>query len=576
MSDRPTLQDFAPVLANLPLLVPPAALVGPDVPPAEGTDFLHADARPSDPEKRAAIIAVIDHAIPFAHPLFTTSSGHSRFASIWLMEAAATERRTDIAFGRELRGPDIDIMRVQSDPGAAYRACGLASPGRCMSMAHADSHGAAVAALAGGFRPSGDEGLQFPLLGVSLPRSAMAETSGSLAGFFIQSALVFIIARARALAKELSAGSGQQVKPALVVNLSLGVTAGPQDGSGPLARLLDDIGGMPFPELGRVHFVVPTGNHRQDCLRAQLRGGDSIGWNIPPADPTPNAIEIWSAPSEPAPRLEISTPSGARLEVPLTASGAGAILDGDNKPIGRVVLQRRGGDAGRICQTVILHPTLPTGPDDPWSPPGLWGLHLASAGDSGCDLVIHRDDRLPGFRTQGRQSRLVDPNYVRRTEDGRWPGKDEGLPMIRRDGTVSAYARGDRPIRVGAGLARPAGRISPYSGLLPKGTAGDVIAPADASPSRTGMIVPSITPAGRQRLSGTSLAAPQVARWLAARLADRPDIDDRDALLDMIEGRAEDGTPALPLPDLPWRHGLAPLAQEDQTATPLSAPSSSG
>ena len=55
MSDRPTLRDFAPVRDNLPLLVPPAALVGADVPPAGETAFLHAEARPSDPEKAAEI-----------------------------------------------------------------------------------------------------------------------------------------------------------------------------------------------------------------------------------------------------------------------------------------------------------------------------------------------------------------------------------------------------------------------------------------------------------------------------------------------------------------------------------------
>ncbi|MFD2815803.1 hypothetical protein ACFSYD_17795 [Paracoccus aerius] len=95
----------------------------------------------------------------------------------------------------------------------------------------------------------------------------MAETSGSLAAFFIQSALVFIIARARALAREISAGSGKH-KPALVVNLSLGVTAGPQDGSGPLARLLDDIGKMAFPELGASISSFPPGTTvRIACAR---------------------------------------------------------------------------------------------------------------------------------------------------------------------------------------------------------------------------------------------------------------------------------------------------------------------
>ena len=204
-------------------------------------------------------------------------------------------------------------------------------------------------------------------------------------------------------------------------------------------------------------------------------------------------------------------------------------------------------------------------------PPGLWHLRIREAGKKGCDLVIHRDDRLPGMRAQGLQSRLVEKEYSRRTEDGRWPaadppGKTSG---IRRNGTVSAYARGDTQIRVGATFAQPPGQIVPYSGLLDDGSVGDATAPTDASPSQSGMNLPKITPGGRQRLSGTSFSAPQVTRWLAAALADGKVIPNRKAFGEAIRGAdGSQGTsilpvtngdkeaPALKVPVLPWRPGF--------------------
>lgn len=550
---------FDPVLAHLPHLIPADAIVPPKARQADDDRFLSRHARPSDPD-HAAIVAVIDHAIPFAHPLFTTASGHNRVAALWLMDAIASEARPDIAFGRELRGPRIDALRRPGDPDHAYRDCGLMTPGRSMVMAAAASHGAAVAALAGGHDPQDDAGRQHPLLAVSLPRIALAETSGSLAAPFICSAVAFVMARARALARELSAKAGKPVRPALIVNLSLGVTAGAGDETAALARLLDIIAGRRPVDLGPVHVVVPTGNNRQDRLRARLHAGQGVGWQIPPADSTANAIEIWGAVGEAMPRIGITTPEGAQIVVPLEATGAGRITDAKGATLARVVAQRRGGPAGRACLTVIVPPTLPNATTAPCAPPGLWRLTLHQAGTSGCDLAVHRDDRLPGFRGQGRQSRLVDPGYRQRTDDGRWPGADDpaAVGAIRRNGTLSAYARGQCPIRVGASLARPPRpdqRVSPYSGLLPDGAPGDLTAPADASATLGGMLLPGIAPAGRQRLSGTSLSAPQLSRWLAATLAGGCTIPDRKALVQALNAAAET-TPDLGPPSLPWRHGL--------------------
>ncbi|QBX33930.1 hypothetical protein E4191_03805 [Paracoccus liaowanqingii] len=509
-------------------------------------------AHPPDPD-RATIVAVIDHAIPFAHPLFTTREGHSRVAAIWLMEAQAVDRRPDIAFGRELRGPQIDALRRPDDPHAAYRACGLMTAATSFAMAHAGSHGAAVAALAAGHDPTDDRGRAVPILAVSLPQSALADTTGSLAGLFIQSAIVFVIARARALAREMSAQAGRTVRPSLVVNLSLGVTAGADDGSARLTRLQDAIATRTGWELGPIFFVLPTGNHRQDRLRGRLDAGQEIGWHIPPADPTLNAIEIWGGPGEALPQVEVATPDGTRLVVPLTTTGSGRITDANGTALARVVLQRRGGSSGRPVVTIIVPPTLPAAARAPCAPPGLWHLRLIRAGPSGCDLAVHRDDRLSGFRGQGRQSRLVEPSYAPRTDSGRWQGADDPatVGLIRRNGTANVYARGRRQIRVGASLARPAGQISAYTGLLPDGAPGDVTAPADTSFALPGLRLPGIAPASRQRLSGTSLSAPQLCRWLSAALADGARIFDRDTLLTALG--PDGGAPDFGVPDLAWR-----------------------
>lgn len=235
-------------------------------------------------------------AIPFAHRLLTTASGHSRVAAIWLQDAPARDRRDDIAFGQELRGTMIDELRAQS--GDIYRRWGLIEPGgrRAASWLRAGSHGAAVAALAAGFDPADLAGLSHPLIAVSLPDFCVADTSGSFSALFIQAAVVFVIARARALAAEISRAAGRKVRPPLVVNLSIGLTAGARDGSSLIAALQDAISATPEAGLGPVHFTLPTGNSRQAQARAILPPGQGIGWLLPPDDRTPRAVEFWGPP----------------------------------------------------------------------------------------------------------------------------------------------------------------------------------------------------------------------------------------------------------------------------------------
>lgn len=555
MIAKESLRLFDNVLAQLPRLAPDRALVPGDAPPGPDAPCLDPAAHPADPD-HAAIIAVIDHAIPFAHPLLTTAAGHSRVAAIWLMDAQARDRRHDIPFGQELRGTMIDAMRRPGDDDAPYRACGLLDPGGDMALARAGSHGAAVATIAAGHAPTDAGGLAHPVIAVSLPRFVLADTSGSLGALFIQAAVIFVIARARLLAREMSQRAGRQLRPPVVVNLSLGVTAGAEDGTGLIARLQDAIAGSAEHELGPVHFVLPTGNNRQDQLNGQLCAGQQIHWQIPPDDPTPNAIEVWAPPGRQIPRLSLQPPGGDGLFVPLDAPGMVRLTDGRGREVARAVLQRRGKEA-RHCLTLIVPPSLPAGPGAPWAPAGLWSLTLSGDSASPCRLAVARDDRLPGTGGQGRQSRLVEAGYAARDASGRWQGADPLPPVtaIRRNGSANSYATGQLQIRVGSSTAHPARVVAPWSGLLPDGTAGDVTAPSERSGCLAGMAVPGVRGQGLVRLGGTSLSAPQMTRWLAARLAAGKGFNGRADLAAEL-GAAAGDVPDLGLPDLPWRSGL--------------------
>jgi hypothetical protein len=540
---------FDQVLQALPRLAPPDALITPRLPSAQEQGFLSPGALPPDPD-HCAIIAVIDHAIPFVHRLFRAPGGQSRMAAIWLQDAPARDRRPDIAFGQELRGPMIDALGRDED--TIYRALGLMDPARGHGLLRSASHGAGVAALAAGFAPEDPRSLNHPLIAVSLPDFGVADTSGSLSALFIQAAVVFVIARARALARDMSQAAGRTIRPPLVVNLSLGITAGGRDGSSLISRLQNAISQSAEPDLGPVHFGLPTGNSRQDRGRAVLEQGQDILWHLPPDDRTPSALEIWGM--GPGLPITLTLPDGQSLAVDLPAGGGmGRIKDDQGRELARLTLQNRamGRIAPRPCLTLILPPTQPDAPGQTSAPPGQW--RIAPTGPGPFELIVLRDDSLSGFGPRGRQSRLIDPAYAARQDDGHWPGDDGTNPAkIRRNGTSSSYIGGPHQIRVGASLNDAS--LAPYTGLLEDGLPGDVTAPADAALSVRGLILPGMRAGARQRLSGTSLSAPQVTRWLAGELAQGRPLPDRAAIVAAVgPGDCPDlGRPT----DLPWLCGL--------------------
>ena len=573
MIAQATLEKYRELIDRLPKFVPPDAQARPDLPLVADPGFLSPQAMPPDPQ-RCAVIGVIDHAIPFAHRLLSTGDGHSRVAAIWLQDAPARDRRCDIPFGQELRGHDIDGFRLGA--GAArneeltYRHFGVIDPARRggTDLHRMTSHGAAVAALASGFAPDDPQGRNHPVIAVSLPDFSVADTSGSFSPLFIQAAVFFILARARGLARML-----RQPVP-VVINLSMGLTAGSLGGSALISQLQDAVATQPDPVLGPVRFVLPSGNSRQQRLRGTLAAGGTLDWHLPPDDRTPSALELWG-PVGPMPqpplRLHLQLPDGstATTQFP-SAGGLARFHDPQGREMARLMLQTCAAADGDWRQrlTLMVPPTRPAAAGSPTAPPGRWRITLCPDSPGPCIVAVHRDDTLPGFRPGGRQSRLDVPGYRRREANGHWPVTDPASSgaadtAIRRNGTVNTLATGQTQLRVGAAHARgpaeaPHRRLAPYCGLLEDGAPGDLLAPADRSAALPGVLVPASRGTALQRASGTSLAAPRAARWLAMRLAAGATLTDRDNVIAAATQDGHSGTPPFlrEIGPLPWRDGL--------------------
>ncbi|WP_347266523.1 hypothetical protein [Paracoccus sp. (in: a-proteobacteria)] len=586
----PTPPETLAALERLGSVAPPDRMLPPE--PCAGDELLSPEALPPD-AGAAAVVGVIDHAIPFAHSLLTAAGGHSRVAAIWLQGAPVSAPRPDIPFGQELRGSDIDRLRgigarvgagVGAGPGLdaddLYRRLGVLDPGRPEGrwLMRDRSHGAAIACMAAGHAPGDSRGLAHPLIGVSLPDWALADTSGAAMPLLLQAGVLFIVSRARLLARQLSARSGRPVRLPLVVNLSLGITAGPRDGSSAVERLQDAIAATPPEGLGPVHFLLSCGNSRQQRLHALLSPGQGIGWQLLPDDRTRSELQVWSAPQPPgeaAIRLELTLPDGRGAITAFHPPAAGSVQvarlrDEHGRELARLALQARagaGGSAGGVRQvlTVILPPSAADTAAPVLTAPGTWNLRLMPDSPGDCEFLVQRDDRIAGFPRAGRQSRLVDPAYAARLPGGGWPGADASAPdaRLRRNGTCNAYAWGVAQIRIGAAIGpaglRPA-RAASYGGLLADGRAGDLLAPADRGPARAGVIAPGSRGRAMQAVGGTSIATPMAARWLAARLAGGAGPGNRAEVVAAAQGSAPAGDmPPRVDADLPWtRAGAAP------------------
>lgn len=553
-----------------------------------------------DRRRRLTIVALIDDGIPFAHRNFRTTDGKgSRIAYCWLqsVEAAIGRDPATVAYGAEFTRNDIErlIAAYGHDEDLLYRAGGAidieAEYGDPINR-HA-SHGGVTLDLAAGYQPlRGDEKPRddVAIIVVQLPNVIAWDTSGFGKDSFMLAAFHYVFERAERLAR----ASGADECP-LVVNLSYGASGGPHDRQGARTGVeLEEAIDQMVAARRRRHptaVVMPAGNNFSDRLHAVIDREDlavgsvnTLHWRLQPCDRTPSFLEIWFPMGTEAGEFGVTliSPAG-KSGIPPSSSvdtvrsrGNGDEFDlgrlPDDEFSGRPVPGQISADLFRGNRRRVLVCLAPTEPDDPVlaAPAGAWTIRIERK--TGEDLPdgpitawIQRDENLDP-RAGARQSYFDQPGYSRFGEDGRFGRTDPDGTTTRRFGTVNGIAtalsvvpvagyapsatQGYLPDRGGSPHYSSAG---PIFNRGPFGKAVECAAMSDHGPSHPGVVAAGTRSGALGVVTGTSTAAPQVARSLAHAFATRPIGEivrsERSNYVDLLSGVEVPDTTAGDLPE---------------------------
>ncbi|MDQ8732845.1 S8 family serine peptidase [Bradyrhizobium sp. LHD-71] len=513
-------------------------------PPIVGLTFNETSSNdPTDIKPRVGVIGdvaigIIDDGIAFVHERFRAGDSESRIEAIWLQDA---ERRdpakpgadNGVAFGQRLTREDIDRLLTENATEVdIYRKVGLTDFGtnRFNLLARRATHGTHVADLAAGY-DARDNITGRPILAVKLPTIATLDTSGATMGSYVLQAARQIMLWA------------DKVRPniPLVINFSYGVTAGPKDGTLDLERTLRDLVEFRIRRGAPTYLVLPAGNffRSRTTARMTLASGvpQTIDWTILPDDESPNFLEIWldgqvsTLPLSPV-EVRVDPPehlpaSSCRLE-----NRQLSILRIDGKAIASIYYRVRDGDPtqrGRI--TLAVNQTASKEARLDCALAGRWRITLTNVADRDvvADLNIQRDETPFGYARPGRRSYFDHSEaYQRDPATGAYDYIDEYKTPIRQTRTLSALAtwkENESGIVVigaadGSGACLPADYTSSGPTKLRNGPDGSAV--TDEGEGHWGVLAAGTFSGSIVRISGTSMAAPQLVRKIADELERNP------------------------------------------------------
>jgi hypothetical protein len=465
------------------------------------------------------VLAVIDDGLPVAHPSLIDAQGKPRCLALWDQDGAASQAPGLLQYGRLLGRNEIEAALARHpSPAGVPRDEGLVNESLGLHrLRRSWTHGAAVlglAALGGTTEP----GPVPPFIGVNLPRRTSDDTSGLSLGVHALDALHFVLKQADA-----SASAARLSPGAVVVNLSFGRLAGTHDGSGMLASAIDEALELRNAEGLPLAVVLPAGNgHLSRChARGTLQPGarHTLDWRIQPDDRTPSFVELRPSGANVADlTVTLRSPTGECCG-PVGPDERLAMHDAAGRPVATVIHCSRSAAGNGPTILLAVAPTFALAPDRPTAAAGPWSIELHNRGAERLRVAawVQRDDRFAGATLGGRQSYFDDAAYQRFDDRGRVLDEDPAgsVSWVSREETINPIATGRYTVVVGARRATT-GEASPYSaasGSHPP----QVTAVADDSPARPGIPTHGTRAGTRVRANGTSLAAPQVARWLLDR-----------------------------------------------------------
>ncbi|WP_306145609.1 S8 family serine peptidase [Roseibium sp. MMSF_3412] len=520
----------------------------------------------------SVVMAVIDNGIAVGHELFRgldAAAGTSRVAFFWNMDGVPSDDLppsphvepatvgnvwTGNGLTQQLGG---NMHNGVLDDAAFYQSIGAIdwSKRRHTPIAHRLSHGTHVMGLAAGFPSDGTDPADAekrPIIAVNLRTSDVQDPSGSLFATWLEQALFFILDRH----KRISIKGRKGVRPPLVINFSFGNYAGPHDGTGAIEKKIGGALSKASHDKIKCEFVLPAGNGNESRCHARIEIDSghtrekSLDWRVQPSDRSLSALQIWldekGAVADDYVTLTVDGPGGIEpVEVPSHHPVAWQeLLNEEGERLGLVYfLGANVGPFKRGHFGVLLYAT--DSPEDvgPFAPSGLWKMHLEApekSGDVGARAWVIRDETLPGYPVFGRQSYFDDPLYAEFFEPG-LPINPLDRPLIggrlgydplatsalvRRAGTLSGFASGDRTVVI-SGFVNTDPRedcpIALYSASGPTNNPAKT-GPDASAQSNDSIVMPGVLSAGSASgsfvaMPGTSVSAPQVARWIADELA---------------------------------------------------------
>jgi hypothetical protein len=506
-------------------------------------------------------VAVFDDGIAFAHDRFRDGPETTRVQSFWNMNMmpAGILSKTDI---------DLLLAAHPRDEDAIYQATGLVDhrDRRHKTAAWRLAHGTHVLDLAAGFdwRTHPAEAAKRPIIGVEFPASVIAETLSPRLPTHLALAMGFTL---------LSVPPGAD----LVVNISLGYVAGPHDGATWIEDVLDTI--IADKSTVSTRVVMSAGNAHLDRLHADLdltgeAASAEIGWVVQPDDFTESVVEIWLPPHAGPPangrlRVTVTAPTGQWATVSEPDAGdplpEASFTGADGKVFGWISVDQD-VFSGRRYVKVRIMPTVRFEPDillRARAPAGRWVLQVERLPFECMDRPFHvhawvqRDDSIYGYPLRGRQSYFDHPDYVRYDLRGFRVTEDpaQGPCPVKRASLVNAVATGRQVLTAGGYRERDLG-VAEYSAggpNTPAEAAGfrkpDALLPSDTSRAHRGVLAAGSRSGAMLASSGTSAAAPQLARIVADQLEAKAD-STRAGIKALAQARP--AAPPLPVPRGGW------------------------
>ena len=430
--------------------------------------------------------------------------------------------------GRILDTAEIDDMLARGDESASYAALNAQIyPGKTRDeTGFATTHGTHVLDLAAGADPedSLDPARDWPLLGVQLPPESIDDTSGTWVESYLVMGLRWILRQAAKV----------DATAPVIVNVSLGVLAGPKDGTHfvehQMAREVqtwEEATGQP------VRLVWAFGNSYRSSQVARLMPGDTpehLDWRVQPDDETASFIEIHCRGGTSADlQVGLTAPDGTASGLTQLQPGEIRSLErGDGAALARIYhvpARKRDKETEQpACYVLALAPTRSQKAGEPEAPAGAWTVSVQGPGE--VLVQVQRDDAIRGAEARGRQSYLDHPAAYD-WDESRAAYVAPGTGPISDAGCHNAYVAADCRQVFSVGAAQASARTAlpevgnyrpaPYSG---QGASWSLPGPSVAARLGSGPFSAGIRASGTlsgstRRLAGTSAAAGRLTRALA-------------------------------------------------------------